>query len=59
MAFHPQIDADPDLVRDPAYQFDAITDPDFYSIRIRIQVTQNDADPDADPDLGADPDAQR
>jgi hypothetical protein len=34
LACHLQIDADPD----PAYHFDAKTDPDFYLMRIRIRV---------------------
>jgi hypothetical protein len=53
LAFHPQTEADPDLVPDPAYHFDADpkADPYFYLMRIRIQVTKMirvHADPDAD-----------
>jgi hypothetical protein len=38
LACHLQIDADPD----PAYHFDAApdADPDFYLMRMRIQVTK-------------------
>jgi hypothetical protein len=36
MACHPQIDADPDPVLDPAYHFDV--DPDFYFMRIRMRI---------------------
>jgi hypothetical protein len=32
------MNADPDPVPDPAYKFDA--DPDFYLMRMRIQVTK-------------------
>jgi hypothetical protein len=43
LAFHLQIDADPDPVLDLAYQFDADPGPEFYLmllwIWIRIQVT--------------------
>ncbi len=44
LASHLQIDADPDLVPDPAYHFDADPDPYFYlmqmRIRMRIQITK-------------------
>jgi hypothetical protein len=50
-ACHKQIVVDPDPVSDPACHFDA--DPDFYLMRMRIQVTKMKgihADPDADSD---------
>ncbi len=34
LACHLQIDADLDLVLDPAYHFDADQNPDFYLVRI-------------------------
>ncbi len=42
LAFHLQTDADPDLVPDPVYHFDADpkADPYFYLMRIRIQVSK-------------------
>jgi hypothetical protein len=42
LVFHPQTDADPDLVPDLGYHFDADpnADPDFYLMRIRIQDTK-------------------
>jgi hypothetical protein len=43
-----QIDADPDLVPNPAYHFDADPDPYFYLMLIWIWILF-DADPDADP----------
>jgi hypothetical protein len=49
LARHLQIDADPDEVTDPAYNFEADPgsdrDPDFYLMRMRIQEHQNYADP--------------
>ncbi len=59
LARHLQIDADPDEVTDPAYNFEADPgsdrDPDFYLMRMRIQVNKMmrihaDPDSDADPD---------
>jgi hypothetical protein len=38
LAWHLQSDADP--VPDPAYQFEADSDPEFYLMRMRIQVTK-------------------
>ncbi len=42
LAFHLQINADPDLVPDPAHHFDtdpdAVPDPDFYLMRILIFI---------------------
>jgi hypothetical protein len=37
---HLQIDADPDLVPDPAYRCDADPDPDFNLMQMRIQITK-------------------
>ncbi len=53
LAYHVQIDADPDPVSDPSYHFDADPDLDFYlmwmRIRSGIQVTKMMRIP-ADPD---------
>jgi hypothetical protein len=38
LACHLQVDTDADPVPDPAHHFDA--DPDFYLMRMRIQVTK-------------------
>jgi hypothetical protein len=38
LACHLQIDADP--VPDPAYHFDTDLEPDFYLMRMRIQITK-------------------
>ncbi len=64
LAWYLQIDADSDPLPDPAYQFDANPDPDFYLMRIRKRIQTSgflfDADPVTDVDTGhqnyADPD---
>ncbi len=43
-----KIDADRDLVQNPAYHFDADPDPYFYLMRILIWILY-DVDPNADP----------